>query len=92
MIEVYKTNVIQNEQAQMLVDQIHSSFSQYKANFDLDDCDNILRVESTSGYIDSSFVIKLLDSFGFYAEALPDDEPSPDMSKTNSLVHAKMEY
>ena len=74
MIEVFKTNVTIDQDAQMLLDQIHASYPQYKANFDLEDCDHILRVECKSGYVESSYLINVLDSFGFYAEPLPDTD------------------
>jgi hypothetical protein len=73
MIEVFKTNVTDQEHATMLVDRIHKTFTGYKANFDLDDCDNILRVKCSTGYIQSSHLIDLLRNFGFSAEVLPDE-------------------
>lgn len=51
MVEVFKTNVEESVHACMLVDQIHKTFKNYKANFDLEDCDKILRVECTTGDI-----------------------------------------
>jgi hypothetical protein len=73
MVEVFKTNVEDPGQAIMLIDQIHKSFRHYKANFDLEDCDKILRVKSLSGYIQPSSLINLLRGFGFEAEVLPED-------------------
>lgn len=72
MIEVFKTNVECPDQAMMLLDQIHRNFSDYKANFDLQDCDNILRVKSAKEYIEPDCLISLLKDFGFHAEVLPD--------------------
>lgn len=90
MIEVFKTNVFNDEHAIMLLGEIHSGFSQYKANFDLDDRDKILRVESVAGYVDSSFVIKLLDSFGFYAETLPDDDANEGRYNSNFVLQSSI--
>ena len=73
MIEVFKTNVKDHELANMLVDQIHKTFVGYKANFDLQDCDNILRVKSATASIQCECLINLLKDFGFHAEVLPDD-------------------
>jgi hypothetical protein len=75
MVEVFKTNVKDLDHAKMLIDQIHKNFIDYKANFDLQDCDNILRVEYTSGMVQASHLIDLLKDFGFKAEVLPDDDP-----------------
>jgi hypothetical protein len=43
MIEVFKTNVTEKENADSLLEQLHKV--NYKANFDLEDCDRILRIE-----------------------------------------------
>lgn len=78
MIEVFKTNVKERSQAKMLVDQIHKIFEGHEANFDLEDCDKILRVKCLSGYIQPSTFIRLLNDFGFHAEVLPDE---PQLSR-----------
>lgn len=75
MVEVFKTNVHDFHQAAMLIGEIQSVFSDYTANFDLEDCDKILRVKSARGTIQSSTLISLLKNFGFDAEVLPDDIP-----------------
>jgi hypothetical protein len=72
MVEVFKTNVKERMHANMLIEQIHKVFTGYKANFDLDDCDRILRVKSTMGPVDSCRLIHLLQELGFKAEILPD--------------------
>ncbi|HTE32037.1 MAG TPA: hypothetical protein VK666_16765 [Chryseolinea sp.] len=72
MVEVFKTNVTNRDHANRLIDQIHHAFREYKANFDLDDCDRILRVKSVTGRIQASHLIDLLSNSGFRAEVLPD--------------------
>ena len=72
MVEVFKTNVKDSGQANMLLDQINKSFDNYKANFDLEDCDKILRIKCTIGLIQSTDLITLLKDLGFDAEVLPD--------------------
>lgn len=74
MVEVFKTNVNTRGQADMLVDLIHKTFNSYTANFDLDDCDKILRVKSTSGFIEAALLVDLLKNFGYKAEVLPDSD------------------
>ena len=76
MIEVFKTDVKDRDQANLLIDRIHKIFADYKANFDLEDCDNILRVKCTTGIVQSSSLIHLLKGFGFNAEILPDVTPA----------------
>lgn len=69
-VEVFKTNVGDPEQARLLVDQIQQAFTGYMVNFDLEDCDKILRVKCATGFIQSGSLIKLLNDFGFDAEVL----------------------
>ena len=75
IIEVFKTNVRYPDHAKMLIDQIHETFIDYTANFDLEDCDKILRVESSKGFIQVPRLISLFKKFGFDAEVLSDDIP-----------------
>jgi hypothetical protein len=72
MVEVFKTNVTDPADAALLVAEIHKAFLSYKANFDLEDCDHILRIKSDSGHIHPFPVMVLLKEFGFDAEPLPD--------------------
>ena len=46
MVEVYKTNVQYRETAEKIVSELIKVFPGSQINFDLDDCDKILRVES----------------------------------------------
>ncbi len=72
MIEVFKTNVASPDQANMLLVQIHHAFRNCKANFDLEDCDKILRIKCTTGFLQPTDLIILLRNLGFDAEVLPD--------------------
>ena len=45
MVEVFKTNVSSISQAREIVDLLLNHFPAFNINFDLEDCDNILRVE-----------------------------------------------
>jgi hypothetical protein len=72
MIEVFKTNVNSEEDADLLLLQIHVCLPACKANFDLEDRDSILRIKSVNA-ADYDFVIKILESNGFEAEILTDE-------------------
>jgi hypothetical protein len=72
MIEVFKTDVGDPGQADMLIDRIQKTFLDYQVNFDLEDCDRILRVKSRKGSVRSTHLIGLLKEWGFNAELLPD--------------------
>jgi hypothetical protein len=73
MIEVFKTNITHQWEAQKLIEQVQAIFAGYIVNFDLDDCDKILRVECKSGIIQSEILIKFLNTLGCLAEILPDE-------------------
>ena len=45
MIEVFQTNVQDVSEAKKIVEMLTSQFPGSKINFDLDDCDKVLRVE-----------------------------------------------
>ncbi len=72
MIEIFKTNVKDESKAEQLITKIHTHFSDCAANFDLENCDSILRVECKSGVIGVSDLISLLNQYGFSAEVLPE--------------------
>jgi hypothetical protein len=81
MVEVFKTDIRDGGHAVMLLDQIHKNFQGYKANFDLEDCDKILRVTCTTGTIQPYRIISLLKDFGCHAEVLPDDDEPSDAKR-----------
>ena len=68
MVEVFKTNVENCEQAKDLLDAIHSTFIDYRANFDLEDCDKVLRIEGQD--FCPYRIIELLKLNGHYCEIL----------------------
>ena len=71
MIEVLKTDVRDPEDANKLILEIDSSFPGCTANFDLTDCDRILRIEHPPT-VDPVLFIELLGRFGYQAEVLSD--------------------
>ena len=83
MVEVFSTNVESYEQAAFLLYQLGLIFPEYEINFDLEDCDNILRVKSGLDTIDVIQIIALLNDLGFVAQVLPD---TPEYSKESMFV------
>ncbi len=73
MIEVFKTNINCADKAKYLVELIHETFTCYRANFDLTDCDKILRVVSNTNNMASFYFIEWLKNFECQAEILPDN-------------------
>ncbi|GGM93268.1 hypothetical protein GCM10010967_28000 [Dyadobacter beijingensis] len=70
MVEVFKTDVVKQSQARLLVNLICLSFTGYQATFDLEDCDKVLRVSTTGGPVCEASIIGLLESFGYQAGVL----------------------
>ena len=68
MIEVFKTNVQELRQTEPLLALLLQSFPGSKINFDLHDCDNILRIESAQICIEQ--ILDIIRSNGFYCEVL----------------------
>jgi hypothetical protein len=73
MIEVFKTNVREVEVSVRITRVLHEHFPNAKISFDLEDCDNILRIESD--FIDDARVRSLLAINGCQCEVLPDIVP-----------------
>ena len=69
MIEVYKTNVETRQQANKIIGLLKNNFSAATINFDLQDCDKILRVEGIRS-TDTTEVISNLIRLGFTCEIL----------------------
>jgi hypothetical protein len=68
MVEVFKTNVNGAELAEELVSTLRVRFPFSKINFDLEDCDKILRVEDHQVCVKT--VIELVNRRGFDCEML----------------------
>jgi len=63
MVEVFKTNVQKSRQAKQVVTVLQKYFPGSKINFDLDDCDKVLRVEAKA--LAPQQVIQLVTQNGF---------------------------
>jgi peptide subunit release factor 1 (eRF1) len=89
MVEVFKTDVANCDDAKRLIDQLYENFNQYVANFDLEDCDLILRIECSNGSVNAESIIEFLKEKGFKAEVLPDDlESTMNLSAHFSAVQS----
>jgi hypothetical protein len=74
MVEVFKTDVTCPNLATEVLNRIHGQFGKCKANFDLQDCDRVLRIIAP-GKIASHELIEALLQMGVSAELLNDDVP-----------------
>lgn len=70
MVEIFKTNIADRAVAEQLVKQLEQYLPASVINFDLDDCDRILRVDSKHDIIEK--VHELLHTQGYICEVLAD--------------------
>ena len=68
MVEIFKTNVTDHSQAEKIIALLNLHFPCYSVNFDLHDCDNILRVKGDS--VPISEIEHLVSSAGFCCSVL----------------------
>ena len=68
MVEVFKTNVQKKAQSKMLLSVLSESFPSFKINFDLSDCDKVLRVEGDD--LEALRIMILVKDHGFNCEPL----------------------
>ena len=67
-IEIFKTNVRRKTDAIRIVRKLSSIEPSYISNFDIEDCDCILRIESIEKKVNIHSVIKLLKGNNFNCE------------------------
>ena len=67
-VDVFKTNVKKKSDAEVIVQLLSNYFPNHEINFDLDDCDKILRFAGTEN--NPLFVKNALMQHGFLAEML----------------------
>ncbi len=68
MIYIFKTTVNTEKKIQALKPYINKLFPHSKWNFDLEDCDNIFRIESNENIL--NLIIFLFKVFDFHCEEL----------------------
>ncbi len=65
MIAVFKTTVNNHKDSNKLIEALKKEFPESEINFDLEDCDNILRIESHS--VDVKTVINVMADYKYKA-------------------------
>lgn len=71
MVEVFRTNIDDRYNADRILWRLHRLFPHYHVNFDLDDCDRILRIQSP-GSIEVEPIVNLFSQAGFSCAVLED--------------------
>ena len=72
MIEIFKTNVNKKREAKLIIKKLLNILPDSCINFDLEDCDRILRIENKVQNFDTQNIITVLNNKGFYCEILKD--------------------
>ncbi len=75
MVEVFRTNIQTEKEADFILEELQKAFPDCFINFDLEDCENILRMETEDRTIDAAPFIALVKKHGFAIEILPDEVP-----------------
>ena len=68
MVEAFKTNVQKKTQGKILLSILSEAFPSFKINFDLSDCDKVLRVKGDN--IEALRIMILINEYGFKCEIL----------------------
>lgn len=68
MVEIFKTNVKEEKHAAAIISMLCHHLPACMINFDLDDCDNILRVKGENFCVTQ--ITELLRQFGFTCSLL----------------------
>ena len=63
VVEIFKTNVCKESDKNYIIAVIQAQFPDYKINFDLEDCDKILRVEGVELHCDT--IIDYVNCLGY---------------------------
>lgn len=66
MVEIFKTSVAKKSQAKKVLNVLSKTVPEHFINFDLDDCDRILRVECDM--IEHEKIVELVQRCGFTCE------------------------
>ncbi|WP_394343511.1 hypothetical protein [Flavobacterium ustbae] len=69
IIEVFKTNVQEESQCAIIIEILLEHYPNSSINFDLEDCDKILRIHAP--VISNKKIIDILNSHGYLCEVLP---------------------
>lgn len=68
MVFVFKTDVTDDAHAAAILEQLKAAFPEATMNFDLEDCDNILRIEDK--HLSLPRIQAVTESLGFFCAEL----------------------
>lgn len=70
IVKVFKTDVRDQAAAKRIAQELESYIEESRINFDLDDCDKILRIESRESAIGDLEIQELVTKWGYRCEPL----------------------
>lgn len=70
IVKVYKTDVEDHLNAGRILEAILDIMPKCDPAFDLEDCDNVLRIANPAGEVSDETVSKILNQFGYSMESL----------------------
>ncbi|RXK86890.1 hypothetical protein [Filimonas effusa] len=68
MIGVFKTNIMEKEQAQRVKESLLNDFKELAINIDLEDCDKVLRLEGIVIYPD--LIVEKVKALGYHCQVM----------------------
>lgn len=69
IIEVFQTNVDSEDLAFQVIERLSLAMPMAEINFDLEDCDRILRIADME--VDIALIYKVTSELGIFCEVLP---------------------
>jgi len=72
VVQVFRTNVPDEKAAQTILLFLKQYFSHCRINFDLEDCDRVLRIENRQQPIEEAMIQQLVARHGYHCEPLLD--------------------
>ena len=70
MVEIFRTNIRNHEDTKRVVTFFLRLYPVYKINFDLEDEENIVRIETAQFKIETSSIIKYMTALGYSCERI----------------------
>lgn len=64
-IAVFKTDIKNNREAEIVTDAIQRQYPDSKPSIDLEDCDRVLRIERRNGNLNERLIIDIVKEAGF---------------------------
>lgn len=84
MVEIFRTNVETTAEAGYVLRVLNTKFPEYIMNFDLEDCDRILRVKAEA--ISATEIENQLIQMGYKCDVLEDTVYESDAKDLNSMT------